>query len=114
MVKSSRKKRLQTYHTKDLGQLEHKGVLLSHTSKRLRRVVTNVPVPASSHPKCDNDDGLTEMMVDESMDLHDDAIADSTDFEHPAALRIRTKAKRYQNSVSSSICILLLQAKDYL
>jgi hypothetical protein len=35
MAKSTRKTKLQTYHPKDLGTLERKGMLLSNTSKRL-------------------------------------------------------------------------------
>ena len=97
-------------------------MLLSNTSKRLRRVVTSVPIPAaSSHQKCGNDDGLTEMtldestemILDESMDYHADTVASSTDFEHPAAIRIWTRAKRYQNSVSWFMRILLLRAEDF-
>ena len=113
MVKATRKTRLQTYRAKDLGSLEHRGVLLSNTSKRLRRVVTNVPIPRPASPqKLDSDDGPTELMVDESVDFYADANTDATDFEHPAALRIRTKAKRYQNSVSWSVRILLMQTND--
>jgi hypothetical protein len=100
MAKSNRKTRLQTYHAKDVGSVERKSVLLSNTSKRLRKVVTSVPVPASSHTE--KLDGDAEMIVDEDMDFHADVNTDSTsltDLEHPAALRIRTKAKRYQNSV---------------
>jgi hypothetical protein len=107
MAKSTRKTRVQTYHAKDLGSLKRKAVLLSNTSKRLRKVVTSVPIPASfesSNPqKCDDDNGLTETMVDESMDFYVDDNTNATsctDFEHPAALQIRTRAKRYQNSVS--------------
>jgi hypothetical protein len=102
---------LQTSHAKDLGSLERTGVLLSNTSKRLRRVVTSVPVPASHAQKSDEDNGPPEMILDESMDFHADANTNATscaDFEHPAALRIRTRAKRYQNSVSRSMRILLL------
>jgi hypothetical protein len=104
MAKSTRKTRLQTYHPKDLGMLERKGMLLSNTSKRLRKVVTSVPILASSHTqKCDGNDGPTEMMVDESMDFYANTntnVTSCTDFEHPASLWIQTRAKRYQNSVS--------------
>lgn len=95
-----RKTRLQTYHAKDIRPLEQKSVLLSNTSKRLRKVVTSVPTPASHPQKPDEDDGRAEMLVDDGMDLHADAIINVScaDFEHPAALHVRTKAKRYQNS----------------
>jgi hypothetical protein len=111
MAKSTRKRRLQTYHAEDIGSLEHKSVLLSNTSKHLRRVVTNIPIPASDTEKINGDDGPGEMTVDESMDLHADANAGATsyaDLEHPAGLRIQTRAKHYQNSVSWPICFLLL------
>jgi len=107
MVKS-RKTRLQTYHAKDIISLEKKSVLLSNTSKRLRKVVTSVPTltPASHTQKPDEDDGrldgLAEMMEDDGIDLYADVntnVTSCADFEHPAALHIRTKAKRYQNSV---------------
>lgn len=107
----SRKTRLQTYHTRDIESLEQKSVLLSNTSKRLRRVVTSVPTPVSHTQNPDGDDGRAEMMVDEGMDLGADDnvnVTSFTDFEHPAALHVRTKAKRYQNSVMWSIRILLL------
>jgi hypothetical protein len=112
MVKSTWKTRLQTYRAKDLGSLERKGVLLSNTSSRLRKVVTSVPILASHSQKSDGDNGQPEFpMVDESMDLPADINTNATscaDFEHPVALRIRTRAKQYQNSVSWSIHILLL------
>ena len=40
-------------------------------------------------------------MVDNSMDLHTNAIIDVShaDFDHPAALHVQTKAKHYPNSV---------------
>jgi hypothetical protein len=104
----SRKARVQTSHAKDLKSLEQKSILLSNTSKRLRRVVTSVPTPESHSQKHDNDDP-SEMMVDDGVDLCHDAnpnVTSCTDFEHPAALRVRTKAKRYQNSVREFISLL--------
>ena len=89
MAKSNRKTRLQTYHAKDVGSVKCKSVLLSNTSKRLQKVVTSVPVPASSHTK--KLDGDAEMIVDEDMDFHAKVNTDLTsltDLEHPAALRI--------------------------
>lgn len=79
-------------------------MLLSNTSKRLRKVVTSVPNLVAHPQKPDGDDGRLglEMMADEGMDLHaddDTNVTGFTDFEHPAALYVRTKAKRYQNSV---------------
>ena len=76
---------------------------MSNTSKRLRKVVTSVPTPASHTQTPDEDDGRAGMAVDDDMDLHHaDAntnVTSCADFEHPAALHVRTKAKRYQNSV---------------
>lgn len=76
-------------------------MLLSNTSKRLRKVVTSLPIPASHTEKPEGDDGPAETM-DENMDLLIDTDANTTscaDLEHPAGLHIRTRAKRYQNSV---------------
>lgn len=121
MAKSTSRKRLQTYHAKDIASQEHNSVLLSNTSKRLRKVVTSVPVLTSHHshtPKSDGDDGAG-IIVDEGMDFHEimdfhpDTNTDVTscaDFEHPAALRIRTRAKRYQNSVCGLYILLLLES----
>ena len=106
---NSRKKRLQTHHTKDVRSLKKKSVLLSNTSKRLQKVVTSVSTLASHTQEPDgDDDGQAEMMADNGMDVHADAntnVTSCTDFEHPAALHVRTKAKRYQNSVCA-LCIL--------
>lgn len=85
-------------------------MLLSNTSKRLRKVVTSVSIPASQTVETDGDDGPEEMTVDESMVFHAEdntSATDCADFEHPAALRIQTRAKRYQNSVSWHIRILV-------
>lgn len=105
MAKSTQRKRLQTYHAKDVGSLQHRSQLLSNTGKRLRKVVTSVSIPAShtQKPHGDDSDGPAEVIVDETMDHHadiDTSTISGADFEHPAALRIRTRAKRYQNSVS--------------
>ena len=102
----SQKTRLQTYHAKDIISLEKKSMLLSHTSKCLQKVVTSVPTPASHTQKPDEDDGClngqAEMIEDDGIDLYADVntnVTSCADFEHPAALHVRTKAKRYQNSV---------------
>jgi hypothetical protein len=94
------------YHAKDIISLEKKSVLLSNTSKHLRKVVTSVPTPASHTQKPDEDngclDGQAETMEDNGIDLYADVntnVTSCADFEHPAALHVRTKAKRYQNSV---------------
>jgi hypothetical protein len=110
MAKTTRKPRLQTYRAKDIQSLEHKSVLLSNTSKRLRKVVTSIPIPASHPENSGGDDGLAGMMVDDSMDLHADANVGATDFEHPAALCVRTKAKRYKNSVLWSNIFIFARA----
>ena len=103
MARSTQKARLQTYHAKDIGSLEHKGVLLSNTSKHVQKVITNILLLAFQPEKSDGYNSLAEMMVDKSMDIHANVNTGMTsyaDFEHPAALCIQTRVKHYQNSVS--------------
>jgi hypothetical protein len=70
-----------------------------------------VLIPASHTKKLDGDDCSAKIMVDENMDIYANVYTNSTtfaDFEHPAALCIQIKAKRYLNLILWFICILLL------
>jgi len=97
------KSRLLIHHAKDAQPPGHKFTTLSNTAKRLRKVFTSAPL-SSTPPNPDapptGSDGLasSEIPIDHSTELGTSSDADT---QQPAGgVRVRTKAKRYLNSVS--------------
>jgi|SRR5947208_13778677 hypothetical protein len=89
------KSRLLTHRAQPPQQSQRKFVTSSNTSKRVRKVITassSSLVEQQSHPGKDLLDSGQPMIVD-------DLDGAPCDIDYPANISVRTKAKRYQNSV---------------
>jgi len=91
------KSQLLTHYAEPSQRSQHRFATLSNTSKRVRKVFTEL---MSSSSLVEQQNQLEGALLDNDQPMVVDDLNDApADIDHPANISVHAKAKRYQNSV---------------